>query len=143
MRTRSRARRPGQEPGRGAQVSTTAPTSIAPDRATFTGPAALCTTGDPLLLNDVEAARLSPGWEDQALDQVRTFARSHKHFATEDVRAVYGTPAGVNPKAWGPVLKRARYAGIVVAAGFTLVNCSNRSPRVRWRSLVFEGGVQA
>ena len=77
------------------------------------------------------------GWEADAVSQVREHALAHEHFATEDVRARYGTPEGVNPKAWGPVMKRAQRDGIVEPDGFVIVNCSNRSPRVRWRSLVY------
>lgn len=86
-------------------------------------------------------ARVSPGWEVEACAQVLEYAKTHEHFATEDVRAVYGTPEGINPKAWGSVLKRAHRIRIVEPDGFVLVNCSNRSPRVRWKSLVFEEGV--
>lgn len=78
-----------------------------------------------------------PAWEAEATAQVAEYARTHEHFATEDVRAQYGTPATINPKAWGPVMKHAQSLGLIEADGFVLVNCSNRSPRVRWKSLVF------
>lgn len=81
------------------------------------------------------------GWEADAVSQVREYALTHEHFATEDVRARYGTPEGVNPKAWGPVMKRAERDGIVQSDGFVIVNCSNRSPRVRWRSLIVRGSA--
>lgn len=85
------------------------------------------------------AERRSPGWEVEACAQVMEYAKRHAHFATEDVRAVYGTPEGIDAKAWGPAMKRAARLGIVKADGFVLVNCSNRSPRTNWKSLVFEG----
>lgn len=85
------------------------------------------------------AERRSPGWEVEACAQVMEYAKRHRHFAVEDVRAVYGTPEGIDAKAWGPAMKRAARLGIVKADGFVLVNCSNRSPRTNWKSLVFEG----
>jgi hypothetical protein len=85
------------------------------------------------------AARKAPGWQESAVEAIRIYARTHEHFATEDVRATCGTPDDVDPKAWGPAMKAAQRAGIVEADGFVIVNCSNRSPRVRWRSCVFEG----
>lgn len=75
-----------------------------------------------------------PAWETEATAQVAEYARTHEFFTTEDVRAQYGTPSGIDTRAWGPVLKRAQRSGIVSPAGYALVNCSNRSPRVRWKS---------
>lgn len=88
------------------------------------------------------AERASPGWEVEACAQVMEYAKRHAHFAVEDVRAVYGTPEGIDAKAWGPAMKRAARLGIVKADGFVLVNCSNRSPRTNWKSLVYEGSPQ-
>lgn len=85
------------------------------------------------------AEHADPGWADDAVLQVAEFARSHRYFATEDVRARYGTPEAINPKAWGPVMKRAEKSGIVAADGFMAVNSSNRSPKVRWRSCLDVG----
>ena len=78
-----------------------------------------------------------PAWEAQALENVREYAKTHEHFAIEDVRAAFGTPEGINPKAYGPVVKRAHKDGICEPDGFVIVNCSNRSPRVKWKSLVY------
>lgn len=90
------------------------------------------------MANVALSARLrDPAWETEATAQVAEYARTHEHFATEDVRAAFGTPASINPKSWGPVMKHAQALGIIQADGFVLVNCSNRSPRVRWKSLVF------
>lgn len=85
------------------------------------------------------AERHAPGWEDQAIADMRVFASEHEYFAVEDFRAACPLPSDVNPKALGGVMKRAQRLGIVKADGFVLVNCSNRSPRVRWSSLVFQG----
>lgn len=85
------------------------------------------------------AERASPGWEEQALADLRTFARGREHFSVEEFRAAHPPPEGVNPKALGGLVKRAQRLGIVQADGYALVDCSNRSPRVRWKSLVYEG----
>ena len=89
------------------------------------------------------ARKVDPAWEEAALAALREFARTRLHFAVEDVRAACGTPAGASAKCWGPLVKRAHRLGIVQPDGFCIVNCSNRSPRVRWRSLVYEPGVNA
>jgi hypothetical protein len=84
------------------------------------------------------AERHASGWEDEAVEAVRVYASTHAHFATEDVRLVHGTPEGVDGRAWGAVMRHAERLRIVRPDGFALVNSSNRSPKVRWRSLVFE-----
>lgn len=88
------------------------------------------------------AERASPGWEEQALADLRTFARTHSRFAVEDFRAAFPPPEGVNPKALGAVVRRAARERIVIADGYVSVRCSNMSPRVQWRSLVFEGSAK-
>ncbi len=88
------------------------------------------------------AERASPGWEEQALADLRTFARTHARFAVEDFRAAFPPPEGVNPKALGAVVRRAARERIVIADGYVAVKCSNMSPRVAWKSLVYEGSPQ-
>lgn len=80
------------------------------------------------------AERAAPSWEAEALQALRAFAASRPEFMTEDARAAIGTPEGVNPKAWGPLMKAAEAQGIVERAGFGIANFSNRSPRVLWRA---------
>ena len=88
------------------------------------------------------AERAAPGWEEQALADLRTFARTHARFAVEDFRAAFPPPEGVNPKALGAVVRRAARERIVIADGYVAVKCSNMSPRVAWKSLVYEGSPQ-
>lgn len=85
------------------------------------------------------AERASPGWEEQALADLRTFARTHARFAVEDFRAAFPPPEGVNPKALGSVVRRAARERIVIADGYVAVRCSNMSPRIAWKSLVYDG----
>lgn len=85
------------------------------------------------------ARRHAPGWEDDALAAVRRFAETHEHFIAEDARATVELPEGVDGRAFGAVMQRARRDGLVVADGFAPANSSNRSPKVRWRSLVYTG----
>lgn len=87
------------------------------------------------------AERAAPGWEEQAISDLRTFARGREHFSVEDFREAFPPPADVNPKALGGVVKRAQRLGIVKADGFVLVKCSNLSPRTNWKSLVFEASA--
>lgn len=85
------------------------------------------------------AHRNAPGWEDDALAAVRRFALTHETFIAEDARATIAIPDGVDGRAFGAVMQRARREGLVRADGFAPANSSNRSPKVRWRSLVFAG----
>lgn len=85
------------------------------------------------------AERASPGWEEQALADLRTFAATRSHFTVEEFRAAYPPPAEINAKAYGPLMKLAQRMKIVAADGYALVECSNRSPRTRWKSLVHGG----
>lgn len=85
------------------------------------------------------AERVEPGWKSTALAAVRDFAASHAEFLTEDVRAVCPTPADADTRAWGAVMQAARRAGVIEAHGYGLANCSNQSPRVKWRSLIWRG----
>jgi hypothetical protein len=85
--------------------------------------------------------RVSPGWETEAVAHVRAYALKHERFLAEDVRSGFPTPEGVDGRAWGAVLKRAQSLGIVRTDGFAPANSSNRSPKVRWLSLVFEASA--
>ena len=89
------------------------------------------------------ARRNAPGWEDAAVAAVREFAITHDAFIAEDVRETFATPADVDRRAWGAVMQRAVREGIVRADGYAPANSSNRSPKVRWRSLVFVGKISA
>lgn len=85
------------------------------------------------------AHRHAPGWEDDAVSAVKRFAETHESFIAEDVRETFHTPAEIDGRAWGAVLQRARREGLIRADGYAPANSSNRSPKVRWRSLVYTG----
>lgn len=89
------------------------------------------------------ARRNAPGWEDAAVAAVRAFALTHDAFVAEDVRETFATPAEVDGRAFGHVMRRAAREGIVRKDGYAPANSSNRSPKVRWRSLVFAGKMSA
>ncbi len=81
------------------------------------------------------AARRDAAFEAHALDAIARFAlaRPGETFLAEEVRAAAGTPAGIDPKAWGPVFRLAARRGLIVAAGYGPASSSNRSPKVLWR----------
>lgn len=89
------------------------------------------------------AHRHAPGWEDDAVEAVRRFALTHETFIAEDARATIAIPDGVDGRAFGAVMQRARREGLIRADGYAPANSSNRSPKVRWRSLVFTGSRSA
>lgn len=82
---------------------------------------------------------IDPAWEANALAQLRLYARTHEHFAVEDFREAHPPPAHIDSKALGPLMQRAKREGIVEPDGYVKVRCSNLSPRVRWKSRVYEG----
>jgi len=86
------------------------------------------------------AHRVDPLWQERAVRVVALYARYHEHFQAEDVRDVAETtsmPLPPDGRAWGAVMKRAAKEGIVKADGYAPSNSSNKSPKVRWMSLVF------
>lgn len=88
---------------------------------------------------ELAAERHAPGWEDDAVAHVTAYALTHELFLAEDARAGFHTPEGVDGRAWGSVIKRAQALGVLRPHGFAAANSSNRSPKVLWKSLVFEG----
>lgn len=83
-----------------------------------------------------------PGWQDAALNCLRTFARTNDRFMAEKVREWAHTEAGLplppSARAWGSVMVRASKLGLIVADG---VARSKLPPRhstfgAIWRSLV-------
>jgi hypothetical protein len=80
------------------------------------------------------AERIAPGWKEDALEAVRAFARERQSFLSEDVP--FTVPEGSDPRAMGSVMRAAASKGYVVADGWAPANSSNRSAKVRWRSLI-------
>lgn len=83
-----------------------------------------------------KAQRLDPSWTDTALEAVRAHARDHEVFMAEDVVKHCPMPQSADPRAWGSVLQSARRRGWIKPDGYAPANSSNRSPKVRWRSLI-------
>jgi len=85
------------------------------------------------------AERVYPDWQDRAVGYVRLHATVHTQFMAETVRAVAeadGLTLPPDGRAWGAVMRRAQREGIIRADGYAPANSSNRSPKVRWASMV-------
>jgi len=80
------------------------------------------------------AERVGPGWRALALEALREFAEAHEAFVLEDARLPI--PAGADPRASGAIVREAKRLGWIRADGYAPTNSSNRSPKVRWRSLI-------
>ena len=84
------------------------------------------------------AERATPGWTTFAVAAIREYAAAHQHFPAEHVRRWAELhrkcPPPPNEKAWGPAMKAAQKAGIIVPDGAMRVESSNLSFKVRWRS---------
>lgn len=81
----------------------------------------------------------SPNWGRAALVFVRRYATLNSRFLTEDLREwahANGYPRPPSAKAWGSVMLMAAREKIIVADGYAPANSSNRSPKVRWKSLL-------
>lgn len=91
------------------------------------------------------AVRIDPEWRRRALQAVALFARHHAFFLTEDLRAQVedegALPLPPDGRAFGAVMQDAARAGYIIADGYAPANSSNRSPKVRWRSLIFRVAV--
>lgn len=90
------------------------------------------------------AERLDDTFPARADAFIREYARTHFEFTSEQVTAA-AERADVKPlsdgRAWGAPIKRAAYAGVMVATGKTAPRLKGHgSPAVVWRSMVF-GGV--
>lgn len=82
------------------------------------------------------AERTTPGWNDDALEQVRQYALDHKEFTAEAMRTGKTAHDG---RAWGPVMKRAAKEGYIISIGAEKVASSNLSYKTLWKSLVYRG----
>lgn len=90
-----------------------------------------------------KAERVEAGWKAGAIEAVRKLALARETFLAEDVRETFATPAEADSRAWGAVMKTAQKLGLVLPGGYALAKCSNNSPRVLWRSLLFAGARAA
>jgi len=84
-----------------------------------------------------KAERIESGWRELALNAVYLHALHAQHFLAEDVDAPI--PQGADPRAFGAVMQEAKRKGWIVADGAAPANSSNRSFKVRWRSLIYDG----
>lgn len=90
---------------------------------------------------DRAAAGDGPEWDAAAFECLLQFCKVHgsgHHFLTEDVR-LWAEVCGWEhlslhrePRAWGPVIKSAARLGVIIPAGYSPANSSNRSPKCLW-----------
>jgi hypothetical protein len=85
------------------------------------------------------AERIESGWKSTALEVLRVYSLGHETFLAEDVGI--HVPPGADPRSVGAVLQDARRRGWITPAGYAPANSSNRSPKVRWRSLIYGGAA--
>ena len=85
-----------------------------------------------------KAERIEPGWRTEALRALRAHALAHEHFMMEDVP--FSVPSEADRRAVGVVAREAKRLGWIAADGWAPANTSNRSPKVRWRSLLKRAG---
>lgn len=88
-----------------------------------------------------KADRDRPGWSEDALQAVRTFASTHigQHFLAETVRSwcesSHAVESPKNERAWGAVMRRAAKEGCVRKVGYAPSQSSNLSPKTLWESV--------
>ena len=85
------------------------------------------------------ASSIDHGWQSDALAAIVEYARTHRTFLTEQARKSIAIPEGADPRAIGHVVKQAARLGFIVASGHASAVSSNGTPKVLWRSLVYEG----
>lgn len=94
---------------------------------------------DGMLRAVVHADEVVPNWSERAYLALVDYAATHAEFTIEQVRASVDLPIPPSTRAWGPVIRRALRAGVVIAAGWTAAE----DPKVhcnmvmQWRSLTF------
>jgi hypothetical protein len=83
-----------------------------------------------------------PGWTGEALGYLKLYAEFHQEFISEECSAAShkaGLVKAHDPRAWGQVFRAAAKAGVIRKDGYAISNNRNRSPTVKWRSLVYRG----
>jgi hypothetical protein len=86
------------------------------------------------------ASRIEPAWKRAAIEAVRMHAQTHERFTAERVGMV--VPASADHRASGHIMRAAAREGICVADGFAPTVSSRGSPKVLWRSLIYEGAAR-
>jgi hypothetical protein len=83
------------------------------------------------------AARVEPGWREQALEAIRSHATRNQRFLVEHVKMP--VPNGVTRRAAGAIIRRAASLGWVKWDGYALD--STGAPKSCWRSLIYGGAA--
>ena len=77
-------------------------------------------------------------WRDTATAFVREYAANHSAIRGDDLWAAgLPEPPSKNRRALGPVLVSLAKAGVIKKDGFYSSAASNNSPKVKWKSLVY------
>lgn len=82
-----------------------------------------------------------PDWKNYAGGFLKGFASRHEFFMAEDVVALAescGADLPPDGRAWGAVFRRAAVAGLIVKHGYAPAKTSNCSPKVMWKSLIYQ-----
>ena len=87
------------------------------------------------------ASSIDHDWRCEALAAVREHCRTHERFVAE--QAGIHVPPGADPRAAGAIIREAARLGYCVADGFAPTVSSRGSPKVSWRSLIYEGKPDA
>lgn len=84
-----------------------------------------------------KSEKLDSGWRERALEAVRAHAAQHEHFLAEDIHLQI--PDGADGRGSGNIVQAAARMGICVKDGYAPARTSNGTPKVYWKSLVYQG----
>lgn len=94
----------------------------------------------------VVAENAGDEWMEAALEAVRETAERMAELTTDDVMDRYpDLPEPHNPRAWGPVMVRAKAEGIIESTGYMAASSrvsSHSRRKLLWRSQVYAGAVR-
>lgn len=88
-----------------------------------------------------KAEKLERGWREQAIEAVRAHAARHEHFLAEDIRLPI--PEGADGRGSGSIVQAAARLGICAKDGYAPARTSNGTPKVYWKSLIYQGARSA